>query len=309
MIVLFVSSGNSSNGISSIVRQQGESLIDQDVKIDFFTIQGKGISGYLKNRKKLRAVLGNENYDLIHAHYSLSGFLVSLMFTRIPILVSLMGSDTKMRGPWKIFLRLNYRFFWKAVIVKSQKMKQELGLDKVYIVPNGVNTQKFAPHPSKDLKAKLGWSDLKRHVLFAANPDRPEKNFELFKKSTENFTPEKYEVHVLKGVSHDDIPNIMNAADVVVLSSHWEGSPNVIKEAMACNRPIVSTNVGDISWLLQDCPGGFISAFNPEELGKKINMALKYTESEGRSRITKLKLSQEEIANRLLAIYKETISI
>ena len=164
MKILFVSSGNNNKGISSIVQQQGESLKNKDINIDFFRIVGKGLNGYLQNRKSLRVALKKEKYDLIHAHYSLSGFLVSLAFTKIPVLVSLMGSDIKMRGFWKIIVRINSLFFWKTVIVKSQKMKDELGLDKAIVVPNGVNLQKFKPTSSMAMKAQLGWCSQNKHI-------------------------------------------------------------------------------------------------------------------------------------------------
>ena len=77
---------------------------------------------------------------------------------------------------------------------------------------------------------------------------------------------------------HKEIPVWYNAADVIILSSLWEGSPNVIKEAMACNRPIVTTDVGDIRWLLGNINGHYIASFTPEDFSKKIKQSINFSE-------------------------------
>ena len=94
MNILFISSRNTKNGISPIIKNQGESLKTQNVKIDYFTIEGKGISGYFKSILTLKKHLKKQKYDIFHAHYSLSGFAATLSGCR-PLIVSLMGSDVK----------------------------------------------------------------------------------------------------------------------------------------------------------------------------------------------------------------------
>ena len=97
MKLLFVSSGNSKNGISTIIKNQGVSLKNQDIELDFFTIEGKGIKGYLKSIPYLKKQLKENKYDIVHAHYSLSAFTASLAGAK-PLIVSLMGSDVKSKG-------------------------------------------------------------------------------------------------------------------------------------------------------------------------------------------------------------------
>jgi len=104
----------------------------------------------------------------------------------------------------------------------------------------------------------------------------------------------------------------MNAADVVVLTSLYEGSPNVIKEAMACSRPIVATDVGDIKWLFDNEPGHYISSFSPIDMAKKIEFALEFSEKKrrtnGKERIIKLGLDSKSIANRIIDVYKNVLA-
>ena len=105
MKILFVSSGNSENGVSPIVKAQAESLIKQGIEINFFTIKGRGVKGYLSNIKPLGRFIKQIQPDLIHAHYSLTAFTVSLV-KRKPLVVSLMGSDVKSSNKYKFLIKL-----------------------------------------------------------------------------------------------------------------------------------------------------------------------------------------------------------
>jgi len=92
--VLFVSGGNSSSfDIAPFIKAQGQSLADAGLSISYFTVKGKGFLGYLRNAALLRRFLKKNTFDLIHAHYTLSGWTAVLAFSRIPVVLSLMGSD------------------------------------------------------------------------------------------------------------------------------------------------------------------------------------------------------------------------
>ena len=100
MRVLFVSSGNSVKGISPIIKNQGDSLVDMGVDLTYFTIKGKGFKGYSNSVFKLKKVLNKNEYDIIHAHYSLSAIVASFAGAK-PLVVSLMGSDVKHNNYYK----------------------------------------------------------------------------------------------------------------------------------------------------------------------------------------------------------------
>ena len=138
MKVLFLASGNSEQGISPIIKNQGESLARLGIELEYLTITGKGIFGYLKNVWKLRSHFKSHNYDIIHAHYSLIGILASLAGMK-PLLVSLMGSDVyefrSLRFATKIFSNL----IWEHTIVKTRGMKELLSL-KNFIIMKRKNT-------------------------------------------------------------------------------------------------------------------------------------------------------------------------
>jgi glycosyltransferase involved in cell wall biosynthesis len=191
-------------------------------------------------------------------------------------------------------------------------MQRDLRFTKIEIIPNGIDLSIFKPLDKDLCKKKLGWSKEIYHILFAANPLRHEKNFTLSEKaikSIKSILP--LELHFLQDLDQTEVPIYINASDMILLSSHWEGSPNVIKEAMACNCPAVSTDVGDVRWLFGDEPGYFITGFEPEEVTDKIKSALKFAKekgkTKGRNRIIQLGLASEEIAKRIISIYSQVI--
>jgi glycosyltransferase involved in cell wall biosynthesis len=308
MKVLFVAGANTEGfEMPPLILTQGESLAKSGVEVSYFPIIGKGMFGYLKNIKKIKTYLKSNSIDLIHAHYSFAGLLVSLSNTKIPIVVSLLGSDVNSNRIINKLVLKSLRFFsWDAIIVKSQEMSDKISLINC-IIPNGVNTELFQPLDKIDCQINLKWNLEKKHILFAADPNRIEKNFDLTQKAVDKLGNNNIDLHCLKNVKRENVPIWLNAADLIVLSSLWEGSPNVIKESMACNKPIVATDVGDISWLFGEESGHFISKPFPKEFSENIKLGLLYSEynktTNGRDRIFKLELDADTVANNIIEIY------
>ncbi len=306
MNILFVSSGNSKNGISSLTKNQGESLIKLHHDVTFFTIKGKGFKGYFKSIFELRRFLKKQEFDIIHAHYSLSGMVASLAGAK-PMVVSLMGSDVKASLFLKYIIRVFSLLFWKQIIVKSKDMQEDSGLKKAHIIPNGVDFNKFRPTQKLECLQETGWDFNKQHILFAANPKRPEKNFKLAKEAFTIIKKDTVQLKTLVDIPNEKMPHYFNAADVILLTSLWEGSPNVIKEAIACNCKIVAVDVGDIKELISNIQGCYITNFDANEIANKLLLSLN-SEQKTTGRDTIKHLDSVTIANRLIKIYKSTIS-
>jgi glycosyltransferase involved in cell wall biosynthesis len=304
---LFVSSGRSGS-ISVLVKNQGESLIKAGINVDYFIIEGRGIIGYVKSIPLLRRTIINGDYDLVHAHYSVSAFVAAIASRPAPLVASLMGSDVYSSNFTKKIIRFFSKKCWKATIVKTDRMKELLGLNNVSVIPNGVNLELFKPENNIQARNKLGLSADNKIVLFVSTHDRPEKNFPLAQEAVSLMHNDQVKLHYIKSTRHELIPSYLNAADVLLLTSFYEGSPNIIKEAMACNCPIVSTNVGDVDWLLDGLEGCYVTSNDPSDIADKLNKALKFnSRTNGRKRITELGLDSLTTAGRIVNIYKNII--
>ena len=304
--VLFIASGNH-GVVSPVVGNQAEALMSEGVELEWYLLKGKGIKGYLKNVKPLRKYLKEHQCDAIHAHYSLSAFVASLAGAK-PLVVSLMGSDVKAAGWYKFIIRLFAAFGgWKSIIVKSNDMYRSLGIKRAIIIPNGVNMERFKPMSIVDSRKYLGWDPKKKHILFPANASRPEKDYALAEAAVAHIP--NAELHAFENTPNAETPYWYNAADVVLMTSKWEGSPNAIKEAMACSRPIVATNVGDIAERTSGVDGCYTVSIDDrlkmiDELAKAIEEALKFEKTKGREKVIADQLDRHIINQKLMALYE-----
>lgn len=313
MKILFVCSGNRTGGVNPLIKAQGDSIGTMGHSIDYFLIKDAGITGYIKHIPLLRNYVKAHKPDIIHAHFSYSGFVAALAGEK-PLVVSLMGTDVNANFLHRLICYPFNILFWDNVIVKSKDMKAKLNIENAHVLPNGVDTSTFRPYTREISLEKLNWDSGQIHILFAANPMRPEKNYTFAKKivdKLQNEINQKVSLHPLVNVSHDLVPYYMNAANIVLLTSLWEGSPNVIKEAMACNRPIVTTNVGDVSWLLNDEEGSFVVESDIETAFEKLKEAIEFSDehwtTDGRNKIFKLGLDSENIADKILNLYEKIL--
>ena len=199
-----------------------------------------------------------------------------------------------------------------GIIVKSKNLHDALPADlppsKIRIIPNGIDLDRFKPLDRDLCRNRLGWSATRLNVLFPANQGDPRKRPELAYAAAQ--TAEqlgvKIEIHQLRGVPHHDVPVWLNASDVVLLTSSHEGSPNLIKEALACNVPVISVDVGDVRERTQGIDGCFIANAEPNDLAMK----LKLVDAGSRrvdSREKVRDLSLQQIALRLKQFYDEIL--
>lgn len=326
MKVLFVSSGNRKQGLNPIIRLQAESLQNVGIEIDHFLIFGNGFLGYMKNVFRLKKYLKENQVSLIHGHFGFSCIVAQLGKGNLPIVVTLMGTDIlghknkdgSISFKNRVVLWIN-RYFGNYVypkaIVMNQIMRDILSKRKknTYILSNGVDTRLFVEVPKTDALNFLGWEPEYRHFIFISNPTRPEKNFRLAETAVKILEDEGYQVklHAVYQEKSENLKYYYSAATALVLTSFHEGSPNVIKEALCCNCPIVSTDVGDVSITVSGIEGCYVASYDPQEFAKELENAIKFSEVNerirGRQRIDEMGFDSKTVALKIKGIYEECV--
>ena len=306
MKVLFVASGNKSHGkFNAFVQAQFDSLQKEGLDLLAYPVVGRGWKGYLRNFGTLRRLILKEKPDVVHAHYSSCGYLAALaaMGQKLKKVVSILGSFPEENRKLK-FVRFCVDHVWHVTIVKSERTRAQLDRD-LPVIPNGVNLEMFPLTGQDEAKKRVGFDQDGKYVIFVSNPARPEKQFGLAEEAVQLLHDDSVHLVPVFGKPHSEIVDYMCAADALIMTSASEGSPNVIKEAMACNCPIVVTDVGDVRWVTEGVAGTYVSdTYEPEELAGLLKKALGFgARPRGRERIVDLGLTSELVAQKLIRIY------
>ncbi|MDS0475099.1 glycosyltransferase [Natrinema sp. 1APR25-10V2] len=287
--------------------QQQAALEERGVSFSTVSVAGevdadtsRGPTDYLRTIPEVVREAGN-GYDLIHAHYGLTGPM-ALAQVRKPVVLSLWGSDV--HGPVAPVSRASAPFC-DEVVVMSEEMRDLLGRDCT-VIPDGVDLEKFRPEPQDRARKRIGWDDSDGYdVLFPYSPAREVKNYpraERVATVVDNLLEGPVRLRTVSGVDHDAVSDYMNAADAMLLTSHSEGSPNSVKEALACNLPVVAVDVGDVRERLAGVESSHVAA-NDEELVRGLLDVLERGErSNGREAAREVSINRT--AERMLEVYE-----
>jgi len=257
------------------IQDQIEALKARGVEVDLIYIDGyKGKRGYAQAAWRILLLsFQSKRYDLIHAYYGHCGLLARLQ-ARYPIIVTFLGSDllySRDGAIGKVVARLA-----DGIIVQSEEMKRIAKRDDAYIIPFGVNLDLFTPYPVEDARRELRLALDEKLVLFPWNPARPVKRFDLVQEAI-RIVRQRYDRVRLVSVydrPHETVAKYMSACNVMVLASDHEGSPVALREAMACNLPIVSVDVGDVRQIIENTEGCYLCKREPSDIAEKLGLAL-----------------------------------
>jgi len=299
MKILIVCSSNSGK-IATFIQEQGNALKEAGIAVDYFGIEGKGWKGYLKSRKTLLQKIKDYQPDLIHAHFGLSGLLANLQ-RKVPVVCTYHGCDinTFNLRLLSIFPLLFSKFNIFVSVNQSKKVKYITR--KHAIIPCGIDFKMFYPMDKQLSRKELAWSDNKKYVLFSSTFSRFEKNAKLAIDAIQKL--DNYELIELDGYNRDEVRLMMNACDVGLLTSLREGSPMFIKELMACKRPIISTNVGDVIEQIDGIDGCVIIDYNPDSIVNALKQLEKFEQVDF-PKEKYLLIDNKNIASLLIDIYK-----
>ena len=291
----------------TFVKEQAESLKKEGVEVDILFVNGKKSNlNYLWAFPRLWARLLTHRYDLIHAHYVFSGIIARAQFL-YPVVLTHHGSQV-FHG-WQAPLCRFVSRFVKKTIVMSEEMKTRGELNQATVIPCGIDFELFKPVNLEQTRKDLGLPEDKKLVLFAGDYDRAIKRFDIVETSVKILkeTVPEAELVLVSKKPLEEVPKYMNACDVLVLASDGEGSPMVIKEAMACNLPIVSVRVGDVPEVIDGTEGCYLCDQDPGDIAEKLKMSLdRGKRSNGREKIAHMEIG--EISLRIINLYNEVLN-
>lgn len=302
------------------ITRQVELLRQKGIQVQVFHFEGnKNPVNYTRAFFRLRNLIGSKKFNLIHAQWGQSALPV--IFSKLPLVVTFRGSDLYgITNPDGTYSRkgkiLQAASRWVArradhIILVSERMRSRLPVlpdQKVTVIPSGISLTLFQPINKVECRTRLGLPADKKLVLFGGDPDRTDKRFYLANEAL-NLVKANIDVEFLiaKSVPQSQMPVYLNAADVVLLTSKHEGSPNIVKEALACNRPVVSVDVGDVKERLSNLPGCQVVAATPQAIAAALMKALSLTD-EFELRSSVFGLDENTLTDKILTIYKKVCS-
>jgi len=306
---------------------QGLRTLGLDIEVLLVDRAGGGPLRYAATGRILDAAIRHNQWDVLHVMYG--GVMADLATRRVAGLatvvsfcgVDLLGADY---GSWwyrsrtGLGVRASRRAARRAdaIIVKSRNLRDGLPIEvdssRVFIIPNGISLDRFRPMDRQQCRARLGWERDGFHVLFSTADRRSaKKRYRLAEEALRELGRRgvRAELHGLSNVPHDQVPMWINAADVLLFTSRSdEGSPNLVKECLACNLPVVSVDAGDVAERIDGIAGCYLVGAEPAALAaalEQVHAGPRAVESRDRMR----DLSLEAVAERVKAVYARALEI
>ena len=318
--ILHVIPYHSSASSFIFAKRQVEDLSDLGHQNEVFYFKTTfSIWGFFKQLSALRKLVNEQKPQIIHAHYGTINAYFASRIKEIPLVVSFHGSDLNYTNDvhWireklgKLLSRIAAEHARKIICVSNQLQRNlPVGIEKSTVIPSGVDTRRFKKMNKQECKKNLGLSESINYIFFNAN-NPIIKRLDIALDVVEQLKDYHIELLSLKGnVNPDEIPTYLNASNVVLLCSDSEGSPMVIKEALACGVPIVSTDVGDVKSTINEVDHCFIVPQDSIQLAAKIQYLIERgaTSTNGLSILKARKLDYLSSIKKVEEVYFSAIN-
>lgn len=287
------------------ITEQVAALEREGVHCRYYGIDKKGLFGYVRSIRGFKQAIRRFCPDVIHAHYGLCGLFANCQ-RRVPVVTTYHGSDINdsrlLRISRKAIRFSAFNVFVSQSNLEAARLKKETGT----LIPCGIDLNDYPVLDKTEARASIGWDWNHHFILFSGAFDNRVKNAPLAQAAVARLKDTS--LIELKGYSRQQVATMMNAADALVMTSFTEGSPQVVKEAMACGCPVVSVDVGDVMDIISGIEGCYISERSVESISSNLNKAIEFGKrTRGREVIVKRGLTNDVVAKKLVDIYKSLI--
>ena len=300
MRVLIVARNKKGN-YAPFISEQIIALSKEGVEIEQFRLLRSGILGYVKEFPRLKKTIRGFKPDIIHAHYGLCGLFVNLQ-RKVPVVTTYHGSDINLpKVFWLSKIAIKLSAF--NIFVSQKNLEKASPTGRFALIPCGINLTDFPNVKKEEARKNLNLKLDKNYILFAGAFDNPVKNAPLAQSAVSSI--ENVELLELKGYTRSEVSFLLHAVDALLMTSFSEGSPQIIKEALACGCPIVSVDVGDVSEMIRGVEGCYIAERKTATITSLVKKAISFgRQTSGRKVIVEKGLTNDLIASKLIGIYR-----
>jgi len=301
---------------------QMQSIIREGIDVEYGHLSNrKSLKSLLKAGIQIRKICREEDIELVHVLWGTTTALFTLLFSPKPVIISFCGSDllgakdilgsVTRGGKISRLLSQIAGTLSKANITKSEQMRSTLwafNRNKTTVIPNGVNLDGFYPIEKNIARQNINLDIEKKYILFFYTEGQVVKNKKL---ADEVFTIVKQkfpdsEIIYASKIPHEKLLYYYNACEVMLLTSFHEGSNNSIKEARACNLPIVSVYAGDAKERLEHVKNCFVLIPDAKQIAEKISLIFKNGERSNGAEHSN-DVAMNFIAKRVIKVYKKAL--
>jgi glycosyltransferase involved in cell wall biosynthesis len=287
----------------SFVRDQVEVLTRlPDLELELFTFRSRGSASYVRAARELRQRYRGTKFDVVHSHFGLT-LWPALAVRAEAHAVTLHGTD--LVDPRSRAVTLAGLPFMDLVAPVSEGLVQlvpRVLRGEMAILPCGVDTERFRPIDRSQARRALGLDEAGPYLLFTANPARPEKRYERAL-AVAGEVP----LLTLGAVHPQEVPLWINAANAVLVTSERESFGLSVLEALACEVPVVSTQVGIASEVLASVEGTYCGPFEERVWQAALADALAQRNPRVKGREMAERYSAERMAERVASAWRTLV--
>lgn len=317
--------------LGAFVREQELSLRGLGIDVEVAAHIGRDSRwNYARALPHLVTRIRRGGFDLVHTHHTYSTLVAMaarrLASSRIPIIETFHESEIFDRGTRLREDALRRLRHWRGpkawalrhadfvIPVQRDMLPRVLGAAasrvRSRVIPAGIDLSLFKPEPVAAARQRLGWDPNQLIVFFPCDPAKPEKRADLARAAFELFAREHPHARLVAAgsIPYARMPDHIKSADIILHPTDFEASPTVIKESVACERPVVATDTGDIRECFGDLAGVLICDWTAPDIARKLSAAIAAPRPYGgHERVIDLQLGLDQVAQRLAAVYLEVL--